>query len=51
MTQQDQSIIYPLPTDALLQESEVAWKVRLPDDYKNFIKRKMIFVLLKIYFL
>jgi len=40
MTQQDQSIIYPLPTDALLQEREVAWKVRLPDDYKNFIKRK-----------
>ena len=40
MTQQDQSIISPLPTDALLQEREVAWKVRLPDDYKNFIMRK-----------
>ena len=40
MTQQDQSIIYPLPTDALLNEREVAWKVRLPDDYKNFIMRK-----------
>lgn len=40
MLQQDQSIIYPLPTDALLQEREVAWKVRLPDDYKNFIMRK-----------
>ena len=39
MTQQDQSIIYPLPTDALLQEREVAWKVRLPDDYKNFIMK------------
>lgn len=40
MPQQDQSIIYPLPTDALLQEREVAWKVQLPDDYKNFIMRK-----------
>ena len=40
MTNQDQSIIYPLPTEALLQEREVAWKVRLPDDYKNFIMRK-----------
>ena len=40
MTQKDQSIIYPLPTEALLQEREVAWKVRLPDDYKEFIMRK-----------
>ena len=32
MSQQDQSIIYPLPTDALLQEREAAWKVRLPED-------------------
>lgn len=40
MPQKDQSIIYPLPTDALLQEREVAWKVQLPDDYKNFIMRK-----------
>ena len=40
MTQQDQSIIYPLPTDALLQEREAAWKVRLPDDYKEFIKKE-----------
>ena len=40
MPQQDQSIIYPLPTDALLQEREVAWKVQLPEDYKNFIIRK-----------
>ena len=39
MPQQDQSVIYPLPTDALLQERGVAWKVRLPDDYKNFIMR------------
>ena len=40
MYQQNQSIIYPLPTDALLQEREVAWRVKLPDDYKEFIKRK-----------
>lgn len=40
MPQQDQSIIYPLPTDALLQEREVAWKVQLPEDYKKFIMRK-----------
>ena len=40
MYQQNQSIIYPLPTDALLQEREVEWRVKLPDDYKEFIKRK-----------
>ena len=40
MYQQNQSIIYPLPTDALLQEREVAWRVKLPDDYKEFIMRK-----------
>ena len=40
MPQQDQSIIYPLPTDVLLQEREVAWKVQLPEDYKKFIMRK-----------
>lgn len=43
MPQQDQSIIYPLPTDALLQEREVAWKVQLPEDYKKFIMRKNVF--------
>ena len=40
MTQQNQSIIYPLPTEALLHEREVAWKVQLPEDYKKFIMRK-----------
>ena len=40
MYKQNQSIIYPLPTDALLQEREVAWRVKLPDDYKKFIMRK-----------
>ena len=40
MYKQNQSIIYPLPTDALLQEREVAWRVKLPDDYKEFIKKE-----------
>ena len=40
MYQQNQSIIYPLPTDTILQEREVAWRVKLPDDYKEFIMRK-----------
>ena len=40
MYQQNQSIIYPLPTDTILQEREVAWRVKLPDDYKKFIMRK-----------
>lgn len=39
MYKQDQSIIYPLPTDALLLEREVVWRVKLPDDYKKFIMR------------
>lgn len=40
MYKQDQLIIYPLPTDELLLEREVVWRVKLPDDYKEFIKRK-----------
>ena len=40
MYKQNQSIIYPLPTDALLQEREVAWRVKLPNDYKELIMRK-----------
>ena len=28
MYQQNQSIIYPLPTDALLLEREVVWRVK-----------------------
>ena len=50
MPQQDQSVIYPLPTDALLQEREVAWKVRLPDDYKEFIKKENGLIPSKRYF-
>ena len=50
MPQQDQSIIYPLPTDALLQEREVAWRVKLPDDYKEFIKNEKGLIPSKRYF-
>ena len=50
MPQQDQSIIYPLPTDALLQEREVAWKVQLPEDYKKFIKNENALIPSKRYF-
>ena len=47
MYKQNQSIIYPLPTDTLLQKREVAWRVKLPDDYKEFIMRKNGFRLSK----
>ena len=50
MSQEDQSIIYPLPTDVLLQEREVTWKVRLPDDYKEFIKNENGLIPSKRYF-
>ena len=50
MTQKEQSIIYPLPTDALLQEREVAWRVKLPGDYKEFIKKKNGVIPSKRYF-
>ncbi len=50
MPQQDQSIIYPLPTDALLQETETVWKVQLPDDYKEFIKNENGLIPSKRYF-
>ena len=36
----EKGIISPMSTDALLHEREVAWKVRLPDDYKEFIKKE-----------
>ena len=40
MTQKEQEIISPMPTDALLHEREVVWRVKLPDDYKEFIKKE-----------
>lgn len=50
MYQQNQSIIYPLPTDALLLEREVVWRVILPDDYKEFIKKENGVIPSKRYF-
>jgi SMI1/KNR4 family protein len=50
MYQQNQSIIYPLPTDALLFEREVVWRVKLPDDYKEFIKKENGVIPSKRYF-
>lgn len=50
MTQEDQSMIYPLPTNVLLQEREVAWRVKLPDDYKEFIKNENGLIPSKRYF-
>lgn len=43
-------MIYPLPTDALLQEREVVWRVKLPDDYKEFIKNENGLIPTKRYF-
>ena len=50
MYQQNQSIIYPLLTDALLLEREVVWRVKLPDDYKEFIKKENGVIPSKRYF-
>lgn len=50
MTQKEQTIISPMPTDALLHEREVAWRVKLPDDYKEFIKKENGIIPSKRYF-
>ena len=50
MTQKEQAIIFPMPTDALLHEREVAWRVKLPDDYKEFIKKENRLIPSKRYF-
>lgn len=50
MTQKEQAIIFPMPTDALLHEREVAWRVKLPDDYKEFIKKENGVIPSKRYF-
>ena len=50
MTQKEQAMIYPLPTDALIQEREVAWIVRLADEYKQFIKNENGLIPSKRYF-
>lgn len=35
----DETIIYPLPDDVLLSEKENKWRIKLPDTYKEFIKK------------
>ena len=50
MTQKEQAIISPMPTDALLHEREAAWRVKLPDDYKEFIKKENGLIPTKRYF-
>lgn len=50
MTQKEQAIISPMPTDTLLHEKEVAWRVKLPDDYKEFIKKENGVIPSKRYF-
>lgn len=39
MEVKDETIIYPLPDDVLLSEKENKWKIKLPDAYKEFIKK------------
>ena len=46
----EKEIISPLPTDALLQKREVAWRVKLPNDYKEFIKKENGLIPSKRYF-
>ena len=50
MTLKEQAIISPMPTDALLHEREAAWRVKLPDDYKEFIKKENGLIPTKRYF-
>lgn len=50
MTQKEQAIISPMPTDALLHEREVVWRVKLSDDYKEFIKKENGLIPSKRYF-
>ena len=50
MTQKEQVIISYMPTDALLHEREVVWRVKLPDDYKEFIKKENGLIPTKRYF-
>ena len=46
----EKEIISPMPTDALLHEREVVWRVKLPDDYKEFIKKENGLIPSKRYF-
>ncbi len=33
------SIVFPLPTDQLIDSFESFWKVKFPEDYKDFLKK------------
>ncbi|CAH0172849.1 hypothetical protein SRABI84_01221 [Peribacillus simplex] len=35
----DGSVIYPVPVDTLLSEKERKWRIKLPSEYKEFIKK------------
>ncbi len=35
----ENSIIYPLPSDELIDREEENWKVKIPMDYRNFIAK------------
>ncbi|PAF36785.1 SMI1/KNR4 family protein [Terribacillus saccharophilus] len=35
----DETIIHPLPDDSLLSEKESKWRIKLPNNYKDFIKK------------
>lgn len=39
MNIQDNTIILPLPTENLIKKREELWNIRLPADYKEFIKK------------
>lgn len=39
MEVKDGSIVYPLPDDTLIAEKEKKWRIKLPDSYKQFIKK------------
>ena len=38
MKVKDNSIVYPLPTDEIIEKFEGLWRLKLPDGYINFIK-------------
>lgn len=46
----ESKIILPLPTDTLLKEKEKIWRVILPEDYKDFIKKENGLIPTKRYF-
>ncbi len=33
------SVIFPLPSEELINQEEQYWKVKIPDDYRSFISK------------